>query len=77
MIEATIHNVIVRVPKGEEVRWPGDTEDWSKLMGAWVMLLKEMSQQRCPQGFLCLAPWLLISWPSWSTWRGTRSRTLE
>lgn len=46
MIEATIHDVIVRVPKGEEVRWLGDLEDWRKLAGMWVILVKEKAGER-------------------------------
>ena len=48
MIEVTVYDVIVRVPKGEEVTWPGDKKDAHKFVaaGAWVILLKEQTGDR-------------------------------
>jgi bifunctional DNase/RNase len=48
MIEVTVYDVIVRIPKGEEVKWLGEDKDWHKFIagGAWVILLKEQTGNR-------------------------------
>jgi len=46
MIAVTVHDVIVRVPKDEEVKWLGEAEDWDKFHGAWIVLLKEQTGER-------------------------------
>ena len=48
MIAVTVHDIMVRAPKGEEVKWLGDVQDWRKLMagGTWVVLLKEQAGER-------------------------------
>ncbi len=41
MIEMTVHDVMVRVPKNEEVQWPGRRRDFRKFGSTMLVVLKE------------------------------------
>ena len=46
MIEVTVHDVMLRVPKGEEVQWLGGPRTRSKVGFMRVVLLKEQAGNR-------------------------------
>ena len=46
MIEMTVHDVMVRVPKNEEVQWPGRRRDFRKFGSTMLVVLKEREGER-------------------------------
>lgn len=46
MIEVTVHDIIVRAPKGEVARWTGPQDYRGKLGAPYIVMLKELAGER-------------------------------